>query len=484
MYLPALVTLALACPADTSVASAQQAESREDGRTHLAEPHAERTRISDVQRGQHVRLSGTIVRVIDRDEFRLSDDSGSIPVHLPWGGPSLVDIGDAVIVEGIVDDDMTFGLARPEVYATTIFLPGGTTMTFAGDDPGPSAAASDGPPGEVPDAAASRPPVAIASLARGQAATITGRVVHILDTDEFRLEDNSGSVRVYIGWQNHMPVTVGATVRVMGVLDDDPWPLRPEFYASAVTLEDGQTVNLRGAAQEDARPASPAAIDASVPAVRPETRTLIQDLQPYDIVLVEGVVDRITDEDEFRIRDDSGSVTVYIGWRNQMPVRQGERVSVIGIVDGGLLRPLREVYAYQLIKANGHVVELQADRVSAHNATARPAADAPTSGPVVDTPLTSIADVRRGQSVALRGEVTRIRDTDEFVLRDDSGTIEVYIGWRNRMPVRTGDLVTVLGTADDDVFPGRRPDIYANRIVLADGRVVTLLRGGYSDYDD
>jgi hypothetical protein len=41
--------------------------------------------------------------------------------------------------------------------------------------------------------------------------------------------------------------------------------------------------------------------------------------------------------------------------------------------------------------------------------------------------------------------------------------------------------VTVIGFADDDVFPGMRPDIYADRLVLADGRVVVLERGGYYD---
>ncbi len=89
-------------------------------------------------------------------------------------------------------------------------------------------------------------------------------------------------------------------------------------------------------------------------------------------------------------------------------------------------------------------------------------------------PTHRIADVRRGQTVVLRGEVQRIQDEDEFVLRDESGTIEVYIGWKNDMPLRVGQTVTVHGVADDDAFPGRRPDVYARRLVLPDGETIQL----------
>ena len=472
-----LAVLAITGTILTASALAQQPD-RAGHSEHQATRHqAVSTRVAEAKRGLSVRLSGEVVRVIDRDEFRLSDGTGSIPVYLPWDGPSLVKIGDAVVVEGVVDDDLTFGLSRPEVYATTIQLPGGATMSFA-----KPAEANDRETTELSREPANRDQaVAIDTLARGQAATIAGRVVRILDTDEFRLEDDSGSVRVYIGWRNRMPVEVGARVTVTGVLDDDPWPIRAEFYADAITLEDGRSVGLRGTAPQNAEDGSPAAEDSSRPAVKPEARTPIQDLQPYNIVLIEGVVDRITDEDEFRIRDDSGSVRVYIGWRNRMPVRQGETVSVIGIVDGGPIHLLREVYAYELTTGDGRVVKLQANRIAESADASQPATEAARPESVADAQITPVAEVRRGQSVAIRGEVIRIRDSDEFVLRDDSGRIEVYIGWRNRMPVQVGDQITVFGTADDDVFPGRRPDIYADRIALADGRVVPLLGGGYDD---
>lgn len=88
--------------------------------------------------------------------------------------------------------------------------------------------------------------------------------------------------------------------------------------------------------------------------------------------------------------------------------------------------------------------------------------------------VTPIAEVRRGEAVTVQGEVVRLRDEDEFLLRDDTGRIEIYIGWRNELTVAVGDRITVEGRADDDAFPGTRPEIYARAIILADGQRLEL----------
>jgi uncharacterized protein YdeI (BOF family) len=87
-----------------------------------------------------------------------------------------------------------------------------------------------------------------------------------------------------------------------------------------------------------------------------------------------------------------------------------------------------------------------------------------------------VADVKRGDPVVLRGEVTRITDEDEFILTDESGRIRVYIGWKNDLPVKRGDQVIVEGRADDDAIFGTRPEIYARVLELADGTRIQLLR--------
>ncbi len=435
---------------------------------------AESVTIAAVRRGMVVRLSGEVIRVADRDEFRLSDGTGSIPVRLSWTGPAPVSAGDRVHVEGLVVDEMTFGLSRPEVLARSLRLPSGATVQFEAPQAAPDAAA----PASQAVAAATVP---IGRLARGQSATISGRVTGILDTDEFRVEDSSGSVRVYVGWQNRVGVRVGDVVTVVGMLDDEPWPIPAEFYADAITLADGVAINLRSRAPVGhASETGDASSTSTATDATPSVPSRIADIRPYDTVLLRGTVERLTDEDEFRLRDESGSIGVYIGWRNPMPVTVGEAVSVVGIVDAeGPAGLVREVYAHELTTGDGRRVDLQPRREGARpQAEARePAHATPARAPAADATITPIRDVRRGQSVTLRGTVQRVRDTDEFVLRDDTGSITIYIGWRNRMPVAVGQLVTVIGTADDDVLPGLRPEIYASGVVLPDGRTVDLIRG-------
>jgi uncharacterized protein YdeI (BOF family) len=76
----------------------------------------------------------------------------------------------------------------------------------------------------------------IGSLERGTMVMMEGSVDRILDTDEFRLADDSGAVRIYVG-PNWAPVDVGERVTVQGFVDDGIGPL--EVYARSMTREDG-----------------------------------------------------------------------------------------------------------------------------------------------------------------------------------------------------------------------------------------------------
>ncbi len=51
-------------------------------------------------------------------------------------------------------------------------------------------------------------------------------------------------------------------------------------------------------------------------------------------VTLSGKVTRITDSDAFRLKDDSGVVTVYVG-PNDVPVEVGEVVTVMGALEEG-----------------------------------------------------------------------------------------------------------------------------------------------------
>lgn len=86
-----------------------------------------------------------------------------------------------------------------------------------------------------------------------------------------------------------------------------------------------------------------------------------------------------------------------------------------------------------------------------------------------------IGDLRRGEFVAVRGEVIRFRDHDEIRLQDVTGRVDVYLGEqpRARPPFRIGDTITVAGWVDDDLFDFPK-EIYASEIILSDGTVLSV----------
>ena len=67
--------------------------------------------------------------------------------------------------------------------------------------------------------------------------------------------------------------------------------------------------------------------------------------------------------------------------------------------------------------------------------------------------------------------VDRIMDEDTFMLRDDAGEVEIYLG-PNPVPVAVGTTVTVSGIVDDD--EGTIPEIYAQSLVTETGETITF----------
>lgn len=85
----------------------------------------------------------------------------------------------------------------------------------------------------------------IADVKRGDRVVLRGEVARILDEDEFLLVDDSGRIRIYIGWKNDLPVSRGDVVIVEGRADDDAlFGTRPEIYARVLELADGKRINL------------------------------------------------------------------------------------------------------------------------------------------------------------------------------------------------------------------------------------------------
>jgi hypothetical protein len=88
--------------------------------------------------------------------------------------------------------------------------------------------------------------------------------------------------------------------------------------------------------------------------------------------------------------------------------------------------------------------------------------------------LTPVGALERGMPATVQGAVVRITDEDTFKLKDDTGDVSVYIGWRNRVAVEPGEMVTVEGIVDDDLVSYVWPELYASRIIREDGSVINL----------
>jgi uncharacterized protein YdeI (BOF family) len=91
--------------------------------------------------------------------------------------------------------------------------------------------------------------------------------------------------------------------------------------------------------------------------------------------------------------------------------------------------------------------------------------------------MTAIDRLERGMTATIKGEVTRILDEDEFRIADQTGSVRVYIGWKNRVDLQVGETVTVRGVVDDDLVAYFRPELYASEIVREDGTVIKLRQG-------
>lgn len=100
-------------------------------------------------------------------------------------------------------------------------------------------------------------------------------------------------------------------------------------------------------------------------------------------------------------------------------------------------------------------------------ASAQPTAPSNSEG---DTSQTiNIADLQRNTMVTVEGVVTSIRDEDEFVLTDQTGSIPIYTG-KSLFTVEQGQLVALRGFVDDGLIL----EIYAQEIRFADGSMLSI----------
>jgi len=208
-----------------------------------------------------------------------------------------------------------------------------------------------------------------------------------------------------------------------------------------------------------------------------EEITPIEKLERGMTVSVRGEVTRILDEDEFRMRDSTGSVRIYIGWKNRVTVPVGETITVRGVVDDDLESRFRpEIYAFQIVRKDGTAIDLNKREESSPEESTGDVAreDKDANSDEEEKNITPIGDLKRGMPAEIQGKVIKILDEDEFRIEDSTGSVRVYIGWRNRMVVRVGEEIGVRGVVDDDLRLFFRPELYATEITREDGTTIEL----------
>ena len=86
----------------------------------------------------------------------------------------------------------------------------------------------------------------------------------------------------------------------------------------------------------------------------------IRSLRRGDFATIQGEVVRFRDRDEILVRDETGRIEVFLGSENfsRPPVEVGETVTVTGWVDDDVIDIRRELYATQIVRTDGTVIEL------------------------------------------------------------------------------------------------------------------------------
>ena len=88
---------------------------------------------------------------------------------------------------------------------------------------------------------------------------------------------------------------------------------------------------------------------------RSETITPIAEAARGAAVTVQGAVARVLDDDEIRLADASGDIVVYLG-PEAPTIAAGEPLTIRGRIDDDWPR---ELYAREIVRANGDVVPLR-----------------------------------------------------------------------------------------------------------------------------
>ncbi|MDY7006449.1 MAG: hypothetical protein SWX82_21645 [Cyanobacteriota bacterium] len=331
-------------------------------------------------------ISGTVVSVVDNDEFLLQDTNGTqilVDTDLPNTQFLSLVPGEQVNVVGNFDDDDfdAFSVTR---------LDGSPVFTNTPVSPPPPANPVLPPP----------PPFNPVTPPPGN--PIFGTVVGLVDNDEFFLQDVNGAqilVDTELPDTQFLSLVPGEQVNVTGIFDDN------DFEAFSVTRTDGSPVYT-------APPANP----------------------------ISGTVVSVVDNDEFLLQDANGTqILVDTDLPNSqfLSLVPGEQVNVVGNFDDD------DFDAFSVTRLDGSPVF-----------TNTPVSPPPPANPVLPPPP-PFNPVTPPPGNSISGTVVGLVDNDEFFLQDANGAqilVDTELPDTQFLNLVPGEQVNVTGIFDDNDF--------------------------------
>ncbi|NES66736.1 MAG: hypothetical protein F6K24_16495, partial [Okeania sp. SIO2D1] len=336
-------------------------------------------------------IFGTVVGIVDNDEFLLQDANGTqilVDTNLPNNQFLSLVPGEQVNVVGIFDDN--------DFEAFSVTRPDGSPVFTA-------------------------PP----------ANRLFGTVVGIVDNDEFLLQDANGTqilVDTDLPNSQFLSLVPGEQVNVVGNFDDD------DFDAFSVTRPDGSPV-FTNTPVLPPPPVNPVLPPPPVNPVLPPPPAFNPVIPPQGNPIF-GTVVGIVDNDEFLLQDANGTQILV---DTELPDNQflnlvpGEQVNVVGIFDGD------DFDAFSVTRPDGSPVF-----------TNTPVLPPPPVNPVLPPPP-AFNPVIPPQGNPIFGTVVGIVDNDEFLLQDANGTqilVDTELPDNQFLNLVPGEQVNVVGIFD------------------------------------
>ncbi|MEB3342388.1 hypothetical protein [Okeania sp.] len=337
-------------------------------------------------------ISGTVVGLVDNDEFLLQDANGTqilVDTDLPDTQFLGLVPGEQVNVLGTIDDDDF------EAYSVTR-LDGSSVYSAP------------------------------------QGTTISGTVTQIVDNDEFLLVDANGLpvlVDTELPDTQFLGLVPGEQVNVFGTADDD------DFEAYSVTRLDGSPVFTNTGISSITNPqVTPTAVTVNefeaFSISRPDGFLVFNSafVPPTGLNPIFGTVVNVVDNDEFFLQDANG--TQFLVEAEDLPDNQfltlapGEPLNVLGLFDNNSYENENEFEAFSISRSDGSLVF--------------------NSVFVPPTGLNSIS-----------GTVVGVVDNDEFILDVNGNQILVEaedLPDNQFLTLNQGEAVNVLGLFDNDGY--------------------------------